>query len=92
MSWREIWSSKQSSVDFEKLSSLEILQELLILNGFDSKSGTFRLSDYLDFIQRIVNRAVLQDCKSVFEVGCGAGAFLYALQLDKQLGGGGFAF
>lgn len=86
MSWKKIWNQKTSTLDFSCSQDEQILQELLFLNGFDTKSGSLKLQDYRDFVQEIFIQAKLKDYTSIFEVGCGAGAFLFALNL---VGGGG---
>lgn len=97
--WQDIWDSKRldSNFDFNKANNDEIIKELLRCNGFDSKSGVFDIQAYQGFIQEIFYKADLQECESVYEVGCGAGAFLYSLNnlkttnntLGANLWGGG---
>ncbi len=92
--WNDIWDKKTLNLDFDFLESntKSVLSQLLKLNGFDSKTGTFSIDNYLNFIKDIFNKADLNNCDSVYEVGCGAGAFLYALNLQKiciNMGGGG---
>ena len=93
MKWRDIWKNKVAQRDFSTLKPYATLAELLRLNGFDSGSGTFYINDYLSFMQKLIKDARLNECESIFEVGCGSGAFLYGLQLERnKVEGGGNVF
>lgn len=90
--WKQIWENKGSQLDTH-LAPEEILKQLFVLAGFDSKSSSgLDVQNYLDFIRRVFGWAKLEDCESLYEVGCGAGAFLYAMSLQKaQKWGGDYA-
>lgn len=79
MSWEEIWNHKVCNTDIMTFSKDRVLSELLKINGFDSKSGVFDLEKYLIFIKKLCKKIGIIDIKSIFEVGCGSGAFLFAL-------------
>lgn len=84
--WKQIWENKSSQLDTH-LAPEEILKQLFVLAGFDS-SG-LNVQNYRDFIRRVFEWAKLEDCESLYEVGCGAGAFLYAMSLEKNTKNGG---
>ena len=50
------------------------LSHLLALNGFDGFGG-IKPSAWLRYTERITNQIRLHPPNSIFEVGCGAGAF-----------------
>lgn len=87
--WKQIWENKSSQLDTH-LAPDGILKQLFVLTGFDSKSSSgLDVQNYLDFIRRVFGWAKLEDCESLYEVGCGAGAFLYAMSLEKNTKNGG---
>ena len=87
--WKQIWENKGSQLDTH-LAPEEILKQLFVLTGFDSKSSSgLNVQNYRDFIRRVFEWAKLEDCESLYEVGCGAGAFLYAMSLEKNTKNGG---
>jgi len=78
-SWKLIWNKE------DRIFSAT-LEFLLKINGFDTATANYnpnfwikRYSLYWDIIQNYV-----KNVNSVFEVGCGAGAFLFYLQ--KKIG------
>ncbi|CAM3284208.1 hypothetical protein [Helicobacter labetoulli] len=83
--WRDIWESKRldSSMNLQNMDTNEVIKELLRCNGFDSKTGSFSIESYRNFIADIFQKAKLGQCDSMYEVGCGAGAFLYAINMQK---------
>lgn len=83
--WQDIWESKRldSNMNLQNADTNEVIQELLRCNGFDSKTGSFSIETYRDFIADIFQKAKLGQCDSMYEVGCGAGAFLYAMNMQK---------
>lgn len=83
--WHDIWEAKQVSkgFDFATAKVQETLKELLSCNGFNSATGSFSLHAYQNFIAKIFAQARLESASSLYEVGCGAGAFLYALNACK---------
>ena len=87
--WQEIWASKTAQID-KNTEKNKILEQLFKPTGFDSKSsGAIGVENYRNFVSDTFKWADLQTCKSLFEVGCGAGAFLYAMDLEKSSNGGG---
>ncbi len=81
--WKNIWNKrKPESEDVD-------LAELIKLDGFDTGAGRIEAGDWRVLTNRIAEKLGLQDGDSVFEVGCGAGAFLYSFleEYDIEVGG-----
>lgn len=72
--WKEIWSRRQPDE-----SNNTTLARLITSDGFDQAFGGIREQAWVDFVRRFADTLGLQPGNSVFDVGCGAGAFLYDL-------------
>lgn len=68
--WNEIWRGREVSGD-----SLE-LTDLLALNGYDSLTASLPVSGWTEWALGIADKMGLEKGERVYEVGCGAGAFL----------------
>lgn len=71
--WKTIWSRKQAEA-----GSGSVLAQLLDIDGFTSAFG--RLDDtgpWMDYVEMQAKRLGMQPGDSLYEVGCGGGAFLY---------------
>jgi trans-aconitate methyltransferase len=76
-SWKKVW-------DARKLTAHGSVQEKLIrANGFDSGAGEVDVSQYTHFVKYFSELINLKPDESLFEVGCGSGAFLYPLRQNK---------
>ena len=76
-SWEKVWESR-------KLTAHGSVQEQLIrANGFDSGAGEVDIDRYTHFVDSFSELINLEPDESVFEVGCGSGAFLYPLRSIK---------
>ena len=76
-SWEKVWESR-------KLTTHGSVQEQLIrANGFDSGAGEVDIDRYTHFVDSFSELINLEPDESVFEVGCGSGAFLYPLRQNK---------
>lgn len=78
--WHSIWSSRP--VHEADASSLE---DLLRLDGWDSQASKVCVEDWLDYVDGIASELSIADGESMFEVGCGAGAFLVALTRIRNI-------
>lgn len=83
--WKEIWTKE------ERVHNT-VLEVLIKANGFDTGSGSFTVEKWKEYtsslFSKIDSRIVGRDKFSIFEIGCGAGAFLYQLYLqDYKVGG-----
>jgi len=85
--WREIWEKRAPSG-----SGTPGLAELIALNGFDSGAGFVSVDDWRANARAIAARIDLAGSDSIYEVGCGSGALLYALFMIKQVGIGGIDY
>lgn len=81
--WNEVWSRRAASG-----GGLD-LDVLIMLDGFDTGAGRIEASDWRTYVARIAEKLDIGDRASVYEVGCGAGAFLYALCQRHALTVGG---
>jgi len=84
LNWKEIWNRRSFSAD-EKLS----LDALIKLDGFDSGAGRITADDWQTYADIISAKLNIKNGDSVYELGCGAGAFLFALRerLSLKVGG-----
>ncbi len=69
--WRDIWNKKK----LPNRSSL--LQSLIAADGFDSGAGKILEENWLRYVEWIITVLMIKVGDSIFEIGCGAGAFLY---------------
>jgi SAM-dependent methyltransferase len=85
--WQQIWEKRtlqpQHAITLETLISLD---------GFDSGAGKINLADWQEYTRRISEKLGLKTGDSVFEVGCGSGAFLYSLRQQIKLDVGGLDY
>lgn len=86
--WHEIWNKRNLVFQSEI-----VLNDLLALDGFDSGAGKINLSDWKDYTRKIVQKLNIQRGNTLFEVGCGSGALLFALKecLDITVGGNDYS-
>jgi trans-aconitate methyltransferase len=70
--WHKIWNNRQIKTREDKT-----LSALLAADGFDSLGTQFTEADWLEFLQTLGTKLKIQPGDSLFEVGCGGGAFLY---------------
>lgn len=73
--WFGIWNSRGS----DSAADLS-LEKLIALNGFDSGSIAIGATEWRENARRVAALLGIQTGDSVFEIGCGSGAFLYALK------------
>ena len=82
--WQEIWSRRRA----DEHSNLT-LADLIALDGFDGGAGKVEVEDWREYVRRVAKKLALKDGNSVYEVGCGGGAFLYALTEQNNIKVGG---
>ena len=83
--WKDIWS-KKTVIEGDSFT----LKDLINLDGFDSGGDSFSEAKWLENTSEIAIKMNLTAEDSVFEVGCGCGAFLWALNSiikPKEIGG-----
>jgi SAM-dependent methyltransferase len=72
-SWLEIWNRRVADGPVD-------LAQLVRLDGFDTGAGRIEAQDWQAYCEIIGRKLGVRNGHSVFEVGCGAGAFLFALR------------
>ncbi len=80
--WKEIWNKTDRVNDI-------VLETLIKADGFDVGSGSFSLDDWKKYTKEFYEKLDIQRSDSVFDVGCGSGAFVYPLYIQKNTVGGG---
>lgn len=79
--WKDIWNNQARVSDY-------FLELLFKLDGFDSVTGSFTVEDWKYYTNDLLSLLNIAENDSVFEVGCGSGAFIYGLsRSQRKLGG-----
>lgn len=71
--WHRIWSNRTPQKSLEE----NVLQQLISADGFDTPLGVMAENDWKDYVELFTNRSGIAQDDSIFEIGCGGGAFLY---------------
>ena len=80
--WKEVWAKRTLS------DSCKGLQELIYADGFDSGAGKIDIGHWKDYVTFIYQKIGVKKNDSIFEVGCGCGAFLYLFYgMGHKVGG-----
>lgn len=83
--WKEIWNRRGTShIDFNTIQ----LQDLIHADGFDSGAGKIDVESWKYYISFIEQKINVEENDSIFEVGCGSGAFLYLWYCQGHVVGG----
>lgn len=85
--WKDIWA-RRTHVAEETLD----LAALIKLDGFDTGAGRIEAADWQTYAGIIAKKLSLKNGDSVYELGCGAGAFLFALRQLYTLKVGGLDY
>lgn len=78
--WSEIWNNRLIK-PVENLPIEQVLSNLLAMDGFDSVTGSIGTEEWLQYLDHLGNVLNVDKNDSIFEVGCGSGAFLYPFYL-----------
>ena len=73
--WYKIWNKKRPN----KLQSNNI-EELIRINGFDTGVGGYNTEEWLFMINSFIKQINLKSNSDIYEIGCGAGTFLYSIK------------
>ena len=73
--WQGVWSRRRIEIPHA-----DPLADLVALDGFDSGAGRIAVEDWRAHVQSMARRCGLQPGHTVYEVGCGSGAFLHVLR------------
>lgn len=86
--WHAIWNRRTANA-----GAALSLESLIALNGFDTGATAIHASEWRTNAQRIALALGIRDGDSVYEIGCGCGAFLLALHecMDLRLGGADYS-
>jgi len=80
--WKKIWNKD------DRINQI-MLECLIKADGFDSGAGSFTLEDWEKYTQEHFKRLGVNSSDTIYDVGCGSGAFVYSLYLQKHTVGGG---
>ena len=87
MNWLNIWNSREVK-GIENVPKKDVLEGLLEMDGFDSPTGNIEVGAWIEYIDQIIDVLDLESSETIYEVGCGAGAFLYMLYVkDYKVAG-----
>jgi SAM-dependent methyltransferase len=76
--WRSVWQSRATNKKINDLS------ELIKLNGWDSPTGEFGINKWLAYTEHVSRHIGIQEGDTIFEIGCGSGAFLYPFYRQRH--------
>jgi SAM-dependent methyltransferase len=72
--WQAVWERKGAEVQ-DRLLGLGLAQ-LIRANGYDTGHGDVKIDAWMSYIEQVLDRLGAHSGHSIYEVGCGAGAFL----------------
>jgi SAM-dependent methyltransferase len=78
--WHQVWQNKGLSRTPNELGSGDVLDALMDLDGYHSPTSSRSIKDHEVQFRQAVDALDIGPRDTVFEVGCGAGAFLYWLR------------
>ena len=70
--WQKIWNERQLETTVKST-----LQQLIAVDGFDGSCGGIDETAWMEYVESLAVKLQITPKDSIFEVGCGAGAFLY---------------
>jgi SAM-dependent methyltransferase len=81
--WAEVWEGRRLDP-----AHGSVLAQLMAADGLDTSFGSVGEESWRGFVESVRNDLGLRAGDSVFEIGCGAGGFLYELhRAGLQVGG-----
>lgn len=75
--WHSIWAQRI----LRQQAGCSLLRALINADGFDSGAGDYTEAQWLSMSTDLAARLQLNRLHTILEVGCGAGALLYALRM-----------
>ncbi len=79
--WKEIWNKD------ERIHKI-LLETLIKADGFDSGAGSFTVDDWIVYTDELYHKMNIVKGDTVYDIGCGSGAFVYPLFLENHKVGG----
>ena len=79
--WKQIWNKD------DRINKI-ILETLIKADGFDSGAGNFTVDDWINYTEELSTKLNITNSDSIYDIGCGSGAFVYSLHLKTMLWGG----
>jgi trans-aconitate methyltransferase len=76
MRWHDVWSQRTLTENTEGHSG-PTLNDLIVADGFNTGHGDIEVDAWREFTRRTYELFDLKEGDSLFDVGCGSGAFLY---------------
>jgi trans-aconitate methyltransferase len=61
---------------------------LIKADGFDSGAGSFSVDGWLQYTDELYKKINIKQNESIFDIGCGSGAFIYPLHINNHKTGG----
>jgi trans-aconitate methyltransferase len=84
--WRKVW--ERQGLEAGGANRDPVLSDLILADGFNTGFGDLTIEAWSGFVTRICNSMRLVAGDSLFDVGCGSGAFLYLPYLNGVTVGG----
>jgi len=81
--WKSIWAKRELTSEYDT-----VLSKLISADGFDTGFGTIKEEDWISYIDHVSAKLNIIPNDSIYEVGCGSGAFLYNFYKNKHNIGG----
>ena len=75
--WKHIWNKD------ERVNKI-ILEMLIKADGFDSGAGSFGVDEWIRYTKEFYEKLAIANNDTIFDVGCGSGAFLFPLNLKNH--------
>jgi len=69
--WKKIWNNRKIE------HGDDILTSLIKLDGFDEGAGEISQVNWIEYVNWIRSKLAIDETDSIFEIGCGSGAFIY---------------
>jgi trans-aconitate methyltransferase len=69
--WKQVWNNRKLTQESSALRTL------IKMNGFDGGAGAISENSWRKYVNNIYKIATIQHGDTIFEIGCGCGAFLY---------------
>ena len=86
--WKVVWGNRNLRGIEGSKENGAVLQRLIEADGFDNGNGTIGVEAWNQYIGLVGEKISLRETDSIFEVGCGSGAFLYPFYLAGHRVGG----